>query len=79
MWETRQEIAGPLAEISESSKATGELPEDWRVANVVLLFLKGCREKPGNYRPVSLTSVVSKLLEGILREDLQAFREARTD
>ena len=44
------------------------MPEDWRVANVVPLFKKGCREKPGNYRPVSLTSVVGKLLEGILRD-----------
>ena len=31
------------------------------------LFKKGCREKPGNDRPVSLTSVVGTLLKGILR------------
>ena len=67
LWEAREEIAGPLAEIFESSIVTGEVPEDWRVANVVPLCKKGCREKPGNYRPVRLTSVVGKLLEGILR------------
>eukprot|EP00061_Rhincodon_typus_P017961 g46916.t1 len=29
----------------------GELPEDWRIANVVPLFKKGYRDNPGNYRP----------------------------
>eukprot|EP00061_Rhincodon_typus_P002059 g16509.t1 len=56
--EAREEIAGPLADIFASSLATGEDPEDWRVANVVPLFRKGCKEKPGNYRPISLTYVV---------------------
>jgi len=36
------------------------------VANVVPLFKKDCREKPGNYRLVSLKSIVGKLFEGIL-------------
>ena len=53
------------------------MPEDWRVANVVLLFKKGCREKPGNYRPVSLTSVVGKLLEGILRDRIYRHLETK--
>ena len=59
---------GPREETFESSIATGEMPEDWRVANVVPLFKKGCREKPGNYRPVILTSAVGKLSEGTLRD-----------
>ena len=47
---------------------TGEVPEDWRIASVVPLFKKGSKNNPGNYRPVSLTSVVGKLLERILRD-----------
>ena len=43
----REEIAGPLAEIFESSTTTGEVPEDWGVANVVPLFKKGCRKSLG--------------------------------
>lgn len=31
---------------------------------------KDCNEKPGNYRPVSQTSVVVKLLEWILRDEI---------
>ena len=44
------------------------MPEDWRIANVVPLFKKGSRDHPGNYRPVSLTSVVGKVLERIIRD-----------
>lgn len=38
--------------------------------NVVLLFAKGCEEKPGNYRVVSQTSVVGKLMGWILGDDI---------
>eukprot|EP00061_Rhincodon_typus_P007373 g29014.t1 len=57
-WEVREVIARPLAEVFVSSIATGEVPEDWRLANIVPLFKKGGKEKLGNYRPMSRTSVV---------------------
>eukprot|EP00061_Rhincodon_typus_P015194 g42732.t1 len=38
--EAREEIVGPIAEIIVSSIATGEVPEDWRLANVVPLLTK---------------------------------------
>ena len=49
--EAREEIAGALREIFVSSLATGEVAEDWRIANVVPLFKKGSKSNPGNYRP----------------------------
>ncbi|XP_072897849.1 myoneurin isoform X2 [Hemitrygon akajei] len=49
--EAREVIAGALTNIFVSTLATGEVPEDWRVANVVPLFKKGTRDNPGNYRP----------------------------
>ena len=55
---------------------TGEVPEDWRLANVTPIYKKGCREDPGNYRPVSLTSVPGKIMEQIaLREITQHVRD----
>eukprot|EP00061_Rhincodon_typus_P005914 g26002.t1 len=39
--ETREEIAGALVDIFTSSLTTDEVPEDWRLANVVPLFKKG--------------------------------------
>ena len=44
------------------------IPEDWKIANVIPIFKKGDRDKCGNYRPVSLTSIVCKILESILRD-----------
>eukprot|EP00061_Rhincodon_typus_P011316 g36241.t1 len=49
--EAREEIAGALIKIFVSSLATGEIPEDWRVANVIPLFKKANRDSPGNYGP----------------------------
>ena len=43
--------------------------------NVVPLFKKGKKDNPGNYRPVSLTSAVGKLLERILRDRMYAHLE----
>eukprot|EP00061_Rhincodon_typus_P004849 g23569.t1 len=41
LWEARELIAGPLAEIVVSLIATDEVPEDWRLANMVPLFKTG--------------------------------------
>ena len=41
-------------------------PEDWKRANVVPIFKKGRKEDPGNYRPVSLTSILGKLFERVI-------------
>ena len=42
------------------------MPEDWRIANVTLVFKKGKKEDPGNYRPVLLTSVPGKVMEQLV-------------
>uniref|UniRef100_A0A8C3HCP4 BRCA1 associated RING domain 1 n=1 Tax=Chrysemys picta bellii TaxID=8478 RepID=A0A8C3HCP4_CHRPI len=68
--ELAREIAGPLAIIFNESVNSGVVPLDWRIANVVPIFKKGKKSDPGNYRPVSLTSVVCKVLEKILKEKL---------
>ncbi|CAJ0954760.1 unnamed protein product [Ranitomeya imitator] len=47
---------------------TGSVPQDWRIANVVPIFKKGSKSESGNYRPVSLTSIVGKIFEGFLRD-----------
>lgn len=48
----------------------GKIPEQWRLANVVPLNRKGPKRNPENYRPISLTSVVSKLMEKIVRDKI---------
>ena len=58
----------PLTDIFRKTLASGEVPEDWRKANITCIFKKGNKQDPGNYRPVSLTSVICKLLESNIRE-----------
>ena len=64
--ECAAEISPAITAIFQKSVDTGELPEDWRDANVAPVFKKGDRHVPENYRPVSLTSVLSKKLEHII-------------
>ncbi|CAM5175590.1 unnamed protein product [Natator depressus] len=46
------------------------VPSDWKIANVTPIFKKGSRGDPGNYRPVSLTSVPGKLVETIVKNKI---------
>ncbi|KFO80733.1 RNA-directed DNA polymerase from mobile element jockey, partial [Cuculus canorus] len=59
-------LSKPLSIIFQRSWLTGEVPLDWRLADVVPIYKKGCREDPGNYRPVSLTSVPGKVMEQVI-------------
>uniref|UniRef100_A0A8B9C3Y3 Reverse transcriptase domain-containing protein n=1 Tax=Anser brachyrhynchus TaxID=132585 RepID=A0A8B9C3Y3_9AVES len=61
-----EELAKPLSIIYRQSWLSGEVPVDWQLANVTPIYKKGWRVDPGNYRPVSLTSVPGKLMEQII-------------
>lgn len=45
---------------------------DWRRANICSILKSGYTKTAGNYRPISLTSVVSKLMEHILYTSIVA-------
>jgi hypothetical protein len=62
------QIAEPLAVIMRTSLKEGVVPEDWRSANVTPIFKKGSMADPGNYRPVSLTAVSCRVMEGIIKD-----------
>ena len=68
--EVSQQIAVPLCEIFQSSLKFSQVPEDWRKANVAALYKKGMRSSASNYRPVSLTSQLCKVLESIIRDSI---------
>src|SRR6218665_2661365 len=68
--EVREEIGEALALIFNKSMQTGDVPQEWRDALIVPLFKKGNRSDPCNYRPVSLTSVVCKVMERIVKDNV---------
>ncbi len=45
------------------SLRSGSLPDDWKISNIVPVFKKGKRDHVSNYRPISLLSNISKVLE----------------
>ena len=66
--ELKNEIIEPLLIIMNESLRTGIVPRDWRDADISPIFKKGQRSSVGNYRPVSLTSQIGKLLEAVIRD-----------
>ena len=54
---------------------SGEVPTDWRLANIFALHTKGPKDLLENYRPISLTFVLSKILEHIVLSGISNFLE----
>jgi hypothetical protein len=52
-----------ISDLFQSSVNTGTVPTDWREPIVTPVFKKGAKSKPENYRPISLTCILSKVLE----------------
>ena len=65
----------PLALIFTKSLVETKIPLDWRRANVVPIHKKGDRGQLDNYRPVSLTSLICKVLESIIKDEIVKFLE----
>ena len=71
--ETVEQISTPLAHMFNMSLQEGIVPLEWKEATIIPLFKKGSRNKSVNYRPVSLTSVICKLLETIIKDHMMDF------
>ena len=63
-------ISEPLASIFNCSLETGCLPLEWKHSNIVPIFKSGDPAAVGNYRPISLLSITSKLLERLIHNAL---------
>jgi len=68
--ELKDVITFPVTQIMKSSFATGVIPDDWKVALVSPIHKNGPKCQVSNYRPISLTSIICKLFESIVRDAL---------
>jgi hypothetical protein len=68
LYELANAIDKPLFIIFKKSFETGIVPKNWKVAIITALFKKGDKKLASNYRPVSLTSILCKLLEKLIRK-----------
>ena len=73
--EVKHQISKPLSIIFNKSLNLGKVPRDWKLANVTPIQKKGSKSLPSNYRPISLTSVVCKVMETIIRDNIVKFLE----
>ena len=63
--------AAPILQvIFTRSLRTGQVPLDWKKANVVPIYKKGLKHQAVNYRPVSLTCICSKVMEHIVASQI---------
>ena len=63
-------LCKPLGILFNKSLNECKLPNEWKQANVSAILKKGSRKKAGNYRPVSLTSIVCKIMESCVRDHI---------
>ena len=73
--ELHDDLSLPLSMIFNKSVHTGVVPSDWKIAEVSAIFKKGKKADPGNYRPVSLTSISCKLLESFITDEIRKYME----
>ena len=66
--EAAKELAYPFKLLFDSTIKAGKIPTKWKTAEVRPIFKKGTKTDPGNYRPVSLTSIICKVFETFIRD-----------
>lgn len=62
------ELATPLARLYQICFDRGLFPAAWKVADVIPCHKKGDKHSPSNYRPISLLSIISKVMERLIYE-----------
>jgi hypothetical protein len=63
----------PLSHMFDISFKDGSMPDIWKSASVMPLFKKGSTSDPSNYRPISLTSNICKVMEKMINKGIQEY------
>jgi hypothetical protein len=70
---TANQISPSPTRLYNKSLHVGIVPDEWKLANVVLVFKKGEKDRVENYRPISLLCNVLKLLERCILNHLRVY------
>ena len=73
--DSAESIVKPLTYIVNLSIESGVFPDDLKRAKIVPIYKKKAKTEPGNYRPVSVLSIMSKVMERVICEQLNDFIE----
>jgi hypothetical protein len=65
------ELALPLSILFNEIYLTCQLPNQWKTALVVPVYKKGVRNDRNNYRPISITSSICRLMERIIAQKIR--------
>lgn len=65
-------LSAPLAMIFNKTLEQGKMPTDWKNAYISPIFKKGAKNRADNYRPISLTSVVCKIMESLVKDTVMS-------
>jgi hypothetical protein len=66
-------IAFPLSLLFSQWFVSGDVPAVWRHAVVTPVFKKGKPCEPNNYRPISLTCIMCKIMETVIKKQIIDF------
>ena len=69
------ELSFPLHTIFNKSISENHVPSKWRMSDISGIFKKGAKNLASNYRPVSLTCILCKVLESFVRDALLKYME----
>ena len=68
--EPASSICLPLSTIYTKSMAEGEVPSTWKEGNITPIHKEGSKIAVTIYRPISLTSVVGRMMETLVRDQI---------
>ena len=71
--ESALELSTSLCDLFNKSFQSGLLPNDWKIAHITPVQKKGPKHKKENYRQISLTSIISKRAEKIVKSRVVSF------
>ena len=71
-------ICKPLCHIVNRSIQSGEFPYDIKKDKITPIYKKKAKTEAGNYRPVSVLSIISKIIEKITCEQLTEYLDSNS-